>query len=120
MFGPRQTARRRCWTYAEDGSPDHGGTVAAFVRGRAFNQRCKDGIGSVAASATASEAVQWFGHRRSRAHRWPETGGRQARTTASSAMSSAPSRIEKASSSCSSVMHSGGFVWIELFEIITY
>ena len=28
--------------------------------------------------------------------------------------------IAKPSSSCSSVMHSGGFVWIELFASIAY
>jgi hypothetical protein len=35
-------------------------------------------------------------------------------------MSSARSMISKPSASCSSVMHSGGFVWIELLAIIVY
>ena len=38
-----------------------------------------------------------------------------AQTTAWSAMSRAASMISKPSASCSSVMHSGGLVWIELF-----
>ena len=43
-----------------------------------------------------------------------------AQATAASAMSSARSMIAKPSASCSSVMHSGGLVWIELLAIIVY
>ena len=40
--------------------------------------------------------------------------------TAWSAMSRARSMTSKPSASCSSVMHSGGFVWIELFGANVY